>query len=170
MGWTNQERLAQHQDKSGHNNPLFNVWERKKLRFFLESVASGEFCAEFFDASGGVNVFEPARVERMTNVTNIDFQFGTRALGDERISATAGHFRFDVFRVNAFFHGSNFPSILYLQQYSTFENYTFYHKNAQKQVGGWSGELQSRFFGKHNRIFRIASCSFFRVFPTIFIM
>ena len=122
--------------KVGVTTHLSKMDSKKELTFFLETVVTGEFCAKFFDTTGGVNVFQPACVERMASVTNIDFQFRFGAFGDERIPATAGHFRFDVFGVNAFFHGSNFPSTLYLQRYSTFGNHAFYHKNAQKQVGG----------------------------------
>ena len=52
----------------------------------------------------------------MTSVTNIDFQFRLCAFGHKRISATTGHFRFDVIRVYAFFHGSNLRSQLMLQK------------------------------------------------------
>ena len=75
-----------------------------KLTLFLETVTAGEFCAEFFNTSSGVNIFESSGIKRMTSVTNIDLHIRFRAFGDKRIAATASHFCFNVFGVDFLFH------------------------------------------------------------------
>ena len=65
---------------------------------------SSEFGLELFDASGGVNELQFARVERMADIANVDSELFANASGLEGIPATAGNFGLAVIGVNVVFH------------------------------------------------------------------
>lgn len=67
-----------------------------------------EFVLEFFNPSCGIDELEFARVERMTNVTNVDLQLFPRATGGKTVATTAGHLGFEIVWMNAVFH-DRFP-------------------------------------------------------------
>lgn len=92
-----------------------NFSEKESLRqqesdlFFLRVLQTGitalrDLRLEFFDTSRGVDVLQTTRVERMACTANVDFQFRFGAARHERVAAAAGNFRFDVIRMNFFFH------------------------------------------------------------------
>ena len=78
------------------------------LLALLLKAAVGACCKlllELVDSPSRINVFELARVKRVTLIANIDLQFRSHAACLESVAATAGHSRFLIIWVNAVFHG-----------------------------------------------------------------
>jgi hypothetical protein len=75
------------------------------FRLKTSVCASGEFRLEFLDSSSRIHIFQLARVERMASRTNVDLQFLARAATHKRITTATGDLGFEVFWMQAFFHG-----------------------------------------------------------------
>lgn len=67
--------------------------------------SSSELVLELFDPTCGVDEFELAGVKRVANVANVDLELLAGTPGREAIAATAGDLGFEVFWVDAVFHG-----------------------------------------------------------------
>lgn len=86
--------------------------------FFLASLQAGiasigKLLLELFDASGRVDKFQLAGIERMANVADVDLQLFSRAARREGITATTLDVGFVVFGMNASFHdGCSLPKTL----------------------------------------------------------
>jgi hypothetical protein len=66
----------------------------------------GEFLLELIDSASSVNVFQLARIERVTLVANVNFQLRANALGLKLVAATTGDRGILILRVDALFHNS----------------------------------------------------------------
>lgn len=77
-------------------------------RLAFEQVA--EFVVEFVHATGGVDDFLSAGVERVAQRANLDVEvvFFQRGFGDEFVTARAGNVDFVVIRVDTLFHFVSF--------------------------------------------------------------
>ena len=64
-----------------------------------------ELVLELLDAACGVDELQLARKEWVALTANVDLQFLPRAARGEGVSATAMNVRFNVFGMNALFHG-----------------------------------------------------------------
>ena len=74
----------------GNSDTLYGRRSRKSL-FFAAVGLAGKLALKFFNTSCRVHELCLARVERMANVANIDFQFRFGRLGGKFISATTGN-------------------------------------------------------------------------------
>ena len=84
---------------------LFLFWSRL-LGGLKAGVGSGsELVLELFDPTCGVHEFELAGVERVANVANVNLEFLAGAPGREAVTAATGDLGFEVFWVDAVFHG-----------------------------------------------------------------
>lgn len=63
-----------------------------------------EFVLKLLDPTSRVNELQLAGVERVADIANVDLEFLAGAAGAEAVPATAGHFGFEVLRVDAIFH------------------------------------------------------------------
>ena len=79
-----------------------------KRQLAFEQVA--EFVVEFVHATGGVDDFLSAGVERVAQRANLDVEvvFFQRGFGDEFVTARAGNVDFVVIRVDTLFHFVSF--------------------------------------------------------------
>ena len=75
-----------------------------KLLLFTSVRSTGKFFVEFINASFPIHKFLFARVERMADTTNIDFEFRLRRFCREFVSTTASNLSFNVFGMNVFLH------------------------------------------------------------------
>ena len=85
---------------TGRLNALF-----AKQRLFL--VFLSVLIEELLNTARVVDKLLTTRIERMARVANIDFQFGLRAARYKRVAATATNLRFNVIRMDFFFHCAN---------------------------------------------------------------
>src|SRR5262249_22428423 len=76
----------------------------------LLAVGPGVLALELLDAAGGIDVLHLAGEERMAGRADFDGDVLPGAARDEFVAATAGNGRFDVFGVNAAFHGGSLAS------------------------------------------------------------
>ena len=75
--------------------------------FLLSAVHDvGEFFLEFVDTSRSIHELDLARVKRMANVANINFEFRLGRPSRKFVAATAGYLSFDVLRMNVLFHNA----------------------------------------------------------------
>src|SRR5262249_25995229 len=79
------------------------------LAFGLLALVPVVLALELLDAAGGVHELHLAGEERVADRADFDVDILACAAGHELVAATAGHGRFHVFRVNAFFHD---PSLI----------------------------------------------------------
>lgn len=76
------------------------------FRGLKAGVGSGsELVLELFDTACGVHELELAGVERVANVANVHLEFLAGAPGREAVTAATGDLGFEVFWVDAVFHG-----------------------------------------------------------------
>jgi hypothetical protein len=75
------------------------------LLLFAAVGCAGKLVLELFDTSGGVHELQFARVKRMANAANIDFDLRFGRPRRKLVSATAGNVGLNIFRMNVLFHG-----------------------------------------------------------------
>ena len=82
----------------------------RRFRLLLASLEAGvagigEFLLELLDATGRVDIFQLAGIERVASIADIHPQFRLCASCFEAVTATAGDLGLKIFRMNAIFHG-----------------------------------------------------------------
>jgi hypothetical protein len=85
---------------------LLLLWSRLLLVCKAGVRPGSKLVLELLDPARGVNELEFARVERMANIANVDFQLFSSATGLKAVPTTTTYLSFKVLWMNAVFHAS----------------------------------------------------------------